>query len=294
VELIGIVRTEPGYKGLNSNLAWLKAVDPTAGKWEQHSIGQGNGDWPHGSLVAPLLPDGKAALVVGYHNPREGHWPEIFEIPADPTQGNWPKRVLAEIEYGEEMVACDVDGDGKLDIVAGPWWLENVGDGSFISHRFAPEGLKVARVGIGDIGGQGRNDVVLSEEVLDFKNKVTPMSKLVWLACPEDPKQVPWPMRVIDKMRCPHSISVADLDGDGQVEVVCGEHDPFYPYRTRCRLMVYKPADERALAWKHFVLDDRFEHHDGAKVIEVSPGRFGIISHGWKDNRYVHLWEAPE
>jgi hypothetical protein len=40
-------------------------------------------------------------------------------------------------------------------------------------------------------------------------------------------------------------------------------------------------------------VDDRFEHHDGAKVIELEPGRFGIMSHGWRDSLYVHLWE-PE
>jgi len=292
-ELIGIMRTQPGYKGLNSNLVWLKAIDPVAGKWSKHAIGQGNGDWPHGSLVAPLLPGSKLALVVGYHDPSDGHWPEILEIPDDPTQQNWPKRVLAEVEYGEEFVACDITGDGKLDIIAGPWWLENSGDGSFVPHRLAPEGLEVARVGVADVSGNGRCDVVLGEEVLDFPNKVTPMSRLVWLECPEDPTQEPWPMHVIDKIRCGHSIGVADLDGDGEVEIVCGEHDPFYPYRTRCRMMIYKKADRAGRSWKQFVLDDRFEHHDGAKIFEPVPGRKAILSHGWKDNKYVHMWLAP-
>ncbi len=35
----------------------------------------------------------------------------------------------------------------------------------------------------------------------------------------------------------------------------------------------------------------QFEHHVGAKVFEVSPGKLGIASHGWRDTRYVHLWE---
>jgi hypothetical protein len=29
----------------------------------------------------------------------------------------------------------------------------------------------------------------------------------------------------------------------------------------------------------------------GQKVFEVAPGRLGIISHGWADSRYVHVWE---
>ena len=88
------------------------------------------------------------------------------------------------------------------------------------------------------------------------------------------------------------SMAAYDLDGDGQLEIVCGEHDPFWPYRNRCRLLVYKKANAEGTAWYRYTLDDRFEHHDGTKIFEISPGRLGIISHGWKDSIYVHLWEA--
>jgi hypothetical protein len=87
-------------------------------------------------------------------------------------------------------------------------------------------------------------------------------------------------------------LTVEDLDGDGELEVIVGEHDPFKPYRNRCRLYVYKKADPQGRAWYRHPLDDRFEHHDGTKVFEVAPGRLGIISHGWQDVHYVHLWEA--
>ncbi|MCK4618098.1 FG-GAP repeat protein [Candidatus Aerophobetes bacterium] len=88
------------------------------------------------------------------------------------------------------------------------------------------------------------------------------------------------------------SLAVGDLDGDGEPEIVCGEHDPFKPYRSRCRLFVYKRVEPQGRAWFRYTLDDRFEHHDGTKIFEVAPGRMGIISHGWTDSRYVHLWEA--
>jgi len=199
-------------------------------------------------------------------------------------------RVLVEIPYGEEIVACDVDGDGKLDLVAGIYWLENLGDGTFRAHEVATD-FHAARVRVADVNGDGRPDIVVGEEALDFNNKVTPLSRLAWLENPSNPRSDPWPMHVIDKVRCPHSLDVADLDGDGELEVICGEHDPFRPYRSRCRLIAYKKAEPQGRVWIPHVLDDRFEHHDGAKVFEVAPGRLGIISHGWKDTRYVHLWE---
>ncbi len=46
-------------------------------------------------------------------------------------------------------------------------------------------------------------------------------------------------------------------------------------------------------AWELTILDALapVEHHDGAKNIELAPGRQGIISHGWTDSISVHLWE---
>ncbi len=283
------------YDGLSSKLCWLKPIDPENGKWEEYSIGEGSGDWPHGTAIAPILLGDKPALIVSYHDAHstemKSHFPEIFELPDDPKHHLWPKRVIAEILYGEEIVSCDITGDGKLDLVAGCWWLENLGDGNFLPHRIVKK-FYPARVVATDVNGNGRPDIVLGEEVLDFENKVTPWSRLAWFEHPEDLRSGLWKMHVIDKMRCPHSIGVADLDGDGEIEIVCGEHDPFKPYRSRSRLFIYKKAEPQGRAWFRYLVDDRFEHHDGAKVIEIAPGRFGIISHGWKESRYVHLWEA--
>src|SRR5262249_51213278 len=156
--------------------------------------------------------------------------------------------------------------------VAGPYWLENLGDGSFCPHQVA-HGFMVARIGVADINGDGRPDIVLGEEVLDPQRRATPYSRLAWFENPADPRKDEWAMHLIDMVRCPHSVGVADLDGDGQVEVVCGEHDPLWPYRKQCRLYAYKKADPLGHAWKRYVLDDRFEHHDGTKIFEVAPGR---------------------
>jgi len=291
------IASDNWYQGLTSELCWLKPVDPVRGQWEEYPIGTGIGDWPHGTAIAPVLPGGRPALIASYHSAHASrhadtpHFPELFEVPDDPTHHPWPKRVLAEILYGEEIVPHDISGDGRLDLVAGCWWLENMGDGTFSPHRIV-EGFYPARLAVADINGDGKPEIVLGEEVLDFENRVTPWSRLAWFAQPQDPRHNLWEMHVIDKVRCPHSVSASDLDGDGNVEIVCGEHDPFTPYRSRSRLLVYKKAEPGGRAWLRYVLDDRFEHHDGTKVFEVAPGRLGIISHGWQDSRYVHLWEA--
>ena len=280
------------YTYLSSEIVWLKPVDPLKGEWEEYYIGRGMGDWPHGAVVAPVLPDGRLALIVSYHSANQGerHFPEIFEVPDNPKGSPWPKRVLVEIPYGEEIVPFDINGDGRLELIMGPWWLESVG-GRWEPHLITPN-FQVARVRVADVDGDGLPDVILGEELLDFEHRYTPFARIAWFRNPGFSSGTPWEMQVIDKIRCPHSIDVADLDDDGNVEIVCGEHDPFAPYRSRCRLFVYKKADKKGRSWYRYLVDGRFEHHDGAKVIELSPGKFGIVSHGWKDSAYVHLWEV--
>jgi hypothetical protein len=152
--------------------------------------------------------------------------------------------------------------------------------------------MDVARTRVADINGDGRPDMVFTEEKLDFQTRTAGFGLIAWLEHPTNPRKGPWPIHVIDRVRSPHSLDIADLDGDGELEIVAAEHDPFWPYRTRSRLLVYKKADPSGRSWTRYVLDDRFEHHDGTKVFEIAPGRLGIASHGWTDSIYVHLWEV--
>jgi len=317
-ELVALKKSpgaERWYDGLSTELVWLKTVDALAGAWEEHPIGRGNGDWPHGTAIAPLLPGGRVALVAAYHgvNQDRPYYPEIFAAGDDPRKP-WTKRVLTEVMYGEQVVPYDLDGDGALDLVVGPYWLRNDGRGEFTVYPIAvgfersyvpitdsggqpveseDADLTISRACVADVNGNGLPDLVVGQQGLDFRHRVTPFTRLAWLENPGDAGADSWGVHVIDRVRCAHSLDVADLDGDGELEIVVGEHDPYAPYRSRCRLMVYKRADAQGRAWSRYAIDGRFEHHCGTKVIELEPGRLGIISHGWVDSRYVHLWE-PE
>ncbi|MFN7994520.1 MAG: VCBS repeat-containing protein [Bryobacteraceae bacterium] len=289
-ELI-VMKSKPGakdwYNALSSDLAWIKPVDPKSGRWEEHAIGSGSGDWPHSTFVAPLLPGGQLALVAGYHN--RAH-PEIFEVPQNPALSPWPRRVLAEIPYGEEMLPFDLDRDGKLDIVAGPYWLENRGHGEFVPHTLVEGYGSVARIAIADMNGDGKPDIVVAEENVDYDIRKSILARVAWFENTGDPRQRAFTPHVVDQIRSPHSLAVADIDGDGRPEIIASEHDPFKPYRSRNRLFAYKQAEPRATAWFRYLLDDRFEQHDGAKLIKLGTNQFGLLGHGWAESRYVHLW----
>jgi len=292
LDIIGVRGDFPPF---TSELYWLGAPeDPLTGEWKPHYIGKGDGDFPHGAAVGPILADGRIALVLGYHSAGGGDTPQCFEVPTDPTQP-WTKKKLANIRYGEEIVLADVDGDGELDIIAGPYWLERQGEEWMVHEITDPEGWQMARVRVADMNENGRHDVVVSEERFeDYPAKVLGLGRVTWFEAPEDPRAGEWVEHPISVMRCPHSLDVADLDGDGDVEVIVGEHDPFMAYNPNayCKLVVYKRVDKAGTVWAEHVIDTRFEHHDGAHAIRLDQkGRLGIVSHGWTEDKYVHLWK---
>jgi hypothetical protein len=130
-------------------------------------------------------------------------------------------------------------------------------------------------------------------------------SRLAWFEQPDDPRSGPWEMHVIDHICSPNSVAVYDFDGDGQDEIVVGEHDPRIDiYYGRKRLLLYKKADAQGLSWTRHVIEDRFDHYRGVKLIHLADDKVGIISQGlrgqhpahWlsRDSKWVHLWERVD
>lgn len=93
----------------------------------------------------------------------------------------------------------------------------------------APKSATLSSLAVGDVDGDGHQGVIMGEEKLDYETQSLPFSRLVSFKSGSD-LRAPWNMHAIDTVRCPHSVDVADLDGDGELEIIVGEHDPFWPY----------------------------------------------------------------
>jgi hypothetical protein len=272
---------------LTSRLCWAKR---TGDGWTSYDIGQGGGDWPHGAAVLLDHPTGARSLITSYHG-RGLHPPEIWTVPPEPTDP-WLRATLIDIAYSEEMIVVDLDGDGTTEIVAGPWWLEDC-DGTWVAHRFAdPSYDNVARVRVADLDGDGRPEIVLTEETGDWATRDPGLGRVTRFIPPTDLRSGSWTQDVIARKKCPHSLDIADLDGDGRLAVLVGEHDAFTAEgeAVRAGLFIYRASEAAGGSWSEEIVDVGLEHFDGAKSIRLGD-RMGILSHGWTEPRYLHLWE---
>ncbi|MDY7011523.1 MAG: hypothetical protein SVV80_12350 [Planctomycetota bacterium] len=264
-------------------LSWFenRLVEEPGRPWIEHRIERGL-KYAHSLEVRQK--NGKSVLFVA--EMAGGGWDAPYDYDArliEYTTGDagktWDRRILDQGQGTHGAVLFDIDGDGEEEIVTKEHriprvqiWKKPAKASPILDyrHRFIDRDKPDISIDIlaADVDGYGRNDVLCGSH---------------WYHSPTWRRyEIPGIFQVINAY---------DLDGDGRKEIVCGEHDPFYPYRNRNRLFVYKQADPRGLTWKRYQLDDRFEHHDGSQIIELSPGRFGIISHGWRDSIYVHLWQ---
>ena len=273
---------------LTSRLCWAKR---SRDGWTCHDIGVGGGDFPHGVAFLDDRDIGRM-MITTYHG-RGLHPPQAWRIPDDPTEP-WPVSDLIDLDYSEEVVVADLDGDGRPEIIAGPWWLEHV-DGAWRAHRFAdPTYQDVARVRVADLDGDGRLDIVLTEETGDWETRDPGLGRVAWFKQPQDLRAEPWTEQVVARMKCPHSLDVVDIDGDGRVAIIAAEHDAFTPegQDVNARLSIFRRLDrsDEPARWAEEVVDTGFEHFDGAKAIDLS-GTVGIVSHGYTEPRYLHLWE---
>jgi hypothetical protein len=106
----------------------------------------------------------------------------------------------------------------------------------------------ISRIAIADVNGDGRPDILFTVEDVDYNVRKAFFAPVGWLENTGNLRDGKFKVHVIDRVRSPHSLSVADLDGDGELEVVVGEHDPFTPYRSKARVYAYKKADAKGIA----------------------------------------------
>ncbi len=304
-----------GYDGTD-NIVWYQAPD-----WKRHTLGTAKLE--AGGVLLDVTRNGKEDLVVGgpwdgnemywfergddptkpwtrrilenefikYHDQAIGDIdgdgePELvflsqkakivgyFDIPEDPRVEPWPRECRHIIHEGDEiegLAVADVDADGQLEIVAGGNIFKLVG-GKWRRTHFSDYRLPV--VAVGDLTGNGLLDVVISEGESDE-------GRLAWYEAPDWKEH-----HLSDDLWHPHSLAVADFDGDGRQDIMTGEMQ--LTKSDTFRMMIFRNT---GTGFEPVVIDtDNPTHH--ARVIQIKGRRLpSIVGKSFEPRNQVDIWE---
>jgi hypothetical protein len=261
-------------------------ADPTGASFGTYRIvydgfekGQGDvHDGPHDILVADLDADGEPEIVTRRKDGR------LLVFRETPSTGLWaPDEVASDLE-GDGTATADLSEGPGLDLVTNCGWFENVdGTGTeWIPHPLLDEDLEwdpETRIAVGDVDGDGRPEVVITESEMDANARMAVLSRS---------EGGPWDAEILfeeqDDRRGLHSLAVADVDGDGDLEIITAEMENGKTdgMRTQPRWWYVKRQEG---AWQRSVLFDENLGTHCARVLDVDgDGRLDIVGKVWRAN----------
>ncbi len=267
-------------KGADSNARFVWAHNAGGGQFTiLDNIQPGDGDFLQGVAVERFQAGRPLDVALSWHAAGKGI--QMLRVPANPLEQIWEWRQISPVSQDEALSVGDIDGDGQPDLLLGTQWLRNAG-GTWQAYTLHATDEPPDRNILADINGDGRLDAVVGYEAISAPGK------LAWYEPGADPT-APWTEHVIDTLIGPMSLDVADMNGNGFLDVVVGEHNLADP--ASARLLIYENVDGTGTEWRQHLVFMGDEHHDGAIVVDIDgDGDYDIISIGWSHNR-VLLYE---
>jgi hypothetical protein len=288
---------------------WFEATDVQGLQWTRQNGGRpvgrvlkaGNHVLAHNFGSAQIEMGGKPEIYV---TTVDGTY--YFKLPQNPNDGpqDWARvKVTMGDGYNTCEAVADIDGDGHNDIVgtaAEPadqsqiiWWHNPGQPGKGDWKRYIVGSLNIERgaTAVADVDGDGHPDVIAAEET---GSAATRQGRIYWFKHPGKMTEGrPWPRKdVSGKYFSIQSLHAADLDGDGDIDFVAGEHRHGAKVSlSEMRLFVFE-NDGRGRFTRNQIAHG-YDHHDGCKLADLdNDGDIDIISTGWDDDhwQYVRLW----
>lgn len=274
--------------------------DPASDGWEPHNISP-TGAHMHDVEVADLDGDGSLEIVTRHQSGfgslkgnRVYVWKRI-------DRKRWEYRTF-ECPHGEGLELCDIDLDGRKDIVIGGNWYQNPGDimnGTWTEYSYIdPAHFSTGwtngdvMVATGDLDGDGHPEIVLSPSEGN--------GRFSWFHVPErmtisgsrrsstEPR--PWTEHLIASTDHTHGLAVGDVDGDGALEIVIAKMHQATPPQE---VAVFR---QRNGEWiKSEVLTTTGSHC--IRLADIfGTGKLSIYGCNWNNNSPTHgaieLWLA--
>ena len=240
----------------------------------------GSSGWIQDAQVGYFRDASQIEIVYTYKN---GDDVRMLTIPDDPSQSEWIDRQIYDWEgLSKSIDVGDIDNDGDQDILfcgrdaKTIQWLRNEGNSNFQPIDLAKSPVQINhRCRLADINGDGKQDAVFGH-----KGRLATWYEQGIAA------DALWHQHTIADSSTlkfdPLSVNVADMDHDGDMDVIIGEHTPDREKLEQCRLFIFENANGRGTEWVEHLVHKGDEHHQGALPADLdNDGDLDVVSTGF-------------
>jgi hypothetical protein len=282
-------RDNPGDKRID--LFWVEAANPHGTSWtsplrfgnvprSDHTEGF------QGYRVAQIVTGERPEIVV---STLQGIY--YFAVPvADPAGRGWPRTFVATNDSDEGLGIADIDSDGLLDIAFTSGkakevkWAQNPGDGRSNWNVYTVGSFTEAdwpdRCEAADLNGDGRIDIIATEENI---GRAADALACWWEHPATEATRSDWPRHTIATQFTMNNLDVADMDRDGDADVILAEH------RGAKRIAVWQNNGHGSFS-EHRVSEGRESHLGGRAADLDGDGDLDLVSIAYDDFKRLHLW----
>jgi len=207
---------ENPWPNYDANTPWIRRTIKNEGPNKHHDqiFGDFDGDgrdelvfWNQSAFTLYL-----AEIPEDPKNTEAWDYLAIYTYSADiepPQRGTYPG--WKGTNEHEGLAKCDLDGDGKTDIIGGGRWFKHIEGTTFEAH-IIDDTYAFSRSAAGQLIKGGRPEVLLV--VGDGR---APLNLYQW-------KNEAWQVKtLIDEVQDGHSLDVLDVDGDGNLDIFLAE-----------------------------------------------------------------------
>lgn len=264
-----ILATTGSYQG--ANFVWGQN-NGTGTFTIRNNITAGTGDFLQGVVINRFNSGNSNQIALSWH----GNNPDvqILTVPANPINTTWPLTRVANGSQNEDLSAGDIDRDGDQDLLTGSKWLRNNGSTWSTHTLYAATATEHPdRNNLADINRDGKLDAVIGYEAISIAGK------LAWYQ-QNNNATAAWTEHIIaNDVIGPMSLDTADLDNDGDIDIVVGEHN--LTAGSNPKVYVYENRNNGS-QWIRYQAGQGYENHDGTQLVDLdNDGDLDIISIGW-------------